>query len=489
MSESDIDNNQYELVIGIELHAQLVTNSKIYSCEANTFGEAPNTLISPVTLAYPGTLPVLNKKVVSKALTLCLATNCQITKTNHFDRKNYFYADLPKGYQITQYFTPMGTSGYVEYYLGDETIKKVRINRIHIEEDTGKSMHDQLPTESLIDFNRAGVPLVEIVSEPDMSSAEEAGKYVAEMRKILRYLNVSEANMEEGNLRCDVNVSVRKKGSLALGNRTEIKNLNSISNLQTAINYEFKRQVQSLIDGRVIDKNTLGFDVITGQTFVLRTKEDSNDYRYFPEPDISPFVLSDEYIESVKNELPELPGQLVDYFCKVCKLSLREALIITEDKETVDYYIKLIKYTNNFKAAYNWLMGPIKSYLNKEAIAINDFLLPPEKIAELINFVDTGKVNYSIAASTLFGALIHNPAGNVQITANELKLIIDTDADTINTYIEDVLSKYPDKIKEYHNGKKNLIGLFMGEIMHLTKGRINPKEVSNILIERLNSYK
>lgn len=487
MCMADAYINNYELTIGIELHAQLLTNSKIYSSDANAFGEAPNTLISPITLAYPGTLPVLNKKVVEEALKICLATNCEVTSNNHFDRKNYFYADLPKGYQITQYFTPIGRNGKIEFYVSDGISKQVRINRIHIEEDTGKSMHDQMPNVSLIDFNRAGVPLVEIVSEPDMHSAIEAGKYVAEMRKLLRYLGVSDANMEEGNLRCDVNVSVKLKTLSELGNRVEIKNLNSISNLQAAINYEFKRQIEILENKGTINKNTLGFNVASGKTFVLRSKEDSNDYRYFPEPDISPFVLTTKYISEIKQTLPQLPSDLVKYFMEVCKLNLKESLILTEDKEIAQYYLGVIKYTNNFKAAYNWLLGVIKAYINKEAISISQFILSPDKVAELINFVDTGKVNYSIASSSLFNALLDNPSASVKDTAYNLKLIIDTDKTSVDSFIKQVLDKYPDKITEYHNGKKNLISLFMGEIMKLSKGKINPKEVSAMLMEELNS--
>jgi aspartyl-tRNA(Asn)/glutamyl-tRNA(Gln) amidotransferase subunit B len=490
MTNTSVTNtDKYELVVGLEVHAQLSTASKIFSSDSSAFGGKPNTHISPISLGHPGTLPRVNRKAIEYAVKLGLAVDSQINLHNHFARKNYFYADLPKGYQISQDTQPICIGGSVEVHLKSGESKSIAIHHIHMEEDAGKSMHDQHGTESFIDLNRAGVPLLEIVSEPDIRSAEEAHQYLTEIRRLVRFLDICDGNMEEGSLRCDANISVRLKGAEKLGNRCEVKNLNSFKNVQRAIEHEFARQIEVLEAGGHIDQNTLNFDADTGETSVLRSKEMANDYRYFPDPDLPPVVLTEEYVQQIRATMPQLPKELYDKYINQLELSVYDASVITADKDVVHYFEELIKLTSNYKAAANWLMGSVKSYLNDHHIGMSDFALKPANLAELIALVDSGKVSNSVAAHKVFPALVKDPAKAAKQVAEELNLIIDESASDVSGFIKETLAKHPDKVTEYHKGKKGVLGLFMGEIMKLSKGKIDPKKTNQLLIDVLESSK
>ena len=479
--------DKYELVVGLEVHVQLSTSSKSFSSDSAAFGAQPNRHISPVSLGHPGTLPRINRKMVEYAVKMGLACNCSISLRNTFSRKNYFYADLPKGYQITQDTMPICVGGNILVRLADGVTKKLALHHIHLEEDAGKSMHDQHNDDSLIDLNRAGVPLIEIVTEPDMRSAEEAGQFLTEIRKLVRYLDICDGNMEEGSMRCDANISVRLRGATAYGNRCEVKNLNSIRNVQRAIEHEFERQVAVIENGGHIDQNTLNFNADTGETSVLRSKEMANDYRYFPEPDLAPIVLNQAYIDRVKADMPALPNELYNKYITGLGLSDYDAGVITADSEMAGYFEELIKLTENYKAAANWLMGPVKSYLNENNLPAKDLSLKPAALAGLIKLVDSGKVNNSVAAQKLFPALLNNSGKTAEETANELNLLISTDNNDVNRFIHEALAKFPDKVVEYQKGKKGVLGLFMGEIMKVSKGKIDPKKTNQLLIKELES--
>ncbi|MBS1526545.1 MAG: Asp-tRNA(Asn)/Glu-tRNA(Gln) amidotransferase subunit GatB [Bacteroidetes bacterium] len=479
--------DKYELVVGLEVHAQLSTLSKAFSSDSAAFGGDPNEHVSVVSLGHPGTLPRINKKMVEYAIKMGLACNSAISLHNTFARKNYFYADLPKGYQITQDQFPICIGGSVIVRLSDGSQKDITIHHIHMEEDAGKSMHDQHHSDSYIDLNRAGVPLIEIVSEPDIRSSEEAGQYLAEIRKLLRYLDICDGNMEEGSMRCDANISVRLKGETAFGNRCEVKNMNSIRNVQRAIEHEFERQVQILENGGRIEQNTLNFNADTGETSVLRTKEMANDYRYFPEPDLQPLYLDKAYVEQIRASLPALPRQLFEKYTTELALPAYDASVITADRDTAAYFEELISYTKNYKAAANWLMGAVKSYLNENGVQITDFCIKPANLAGIIGLVDSGKVNNSVAAQKLFPAMISHPGKTAEQLAKELNLLIDQSGEDVHQYISEAIAKYPDKVIEYRKGKKGVIGLFMGEIMKRSKGRIDPQTTNQLLIKELES--
>ncbi|MBW4891550.1 Asp-tRNA(Asn)/Glu-tRNA(Gln) amidotransferase subunit GatB [Mucilaginibacter sp. HMF5004] len=490
MTNTPVSNiEKYELVVGLEVHAQLSTNTKIFSSDSSAFGGGPNTHISPVSVGHPGTLPRTNTKAVEYAVKLGLAVGSKISLNNHFARKNYFYADLPKGYQISQDIEPICVGGAVEVRLKSGEVKNIAIHHIHMEEDAGKSMHDQDSTQSFIDLNRAGVPLLEIVSEPDLKSAEEAQQYLTELRKLVRYLDICDGNMEEGSMRCDANISVRLKGTTTLGNRCEVKNLNSIRNVQRAIDHEFLRQVSVIEAGGRIDQNTLDFDAHTGETSVLRSKEMANDYRYFPDPDLPPLVLTQSYIDNIRKEMPALPTELYMKYTTELGLSSYDALVITADKDVVNYFESLIKQTSHYKSAANWLMGTVKSYLNENSISIQDFKLSTAQLAGLIALVDSGKVSNSVAAHKIFPVLVGHPEKTAEQVANEQNLIIEEGGVDVTLFIKTALANHPDKVKEYHNGKKGVLGLFMGDIMKLSKGKIDPKKTNQLLIEVLESTK
>ncbi len=479
--------DKYELVVGLEVHAQLSTLSKAFSSDSAAFGADPNEHISVVSLGHPGTLPNINKKMVEYAVKMGLACNCTINLHNTFARKNYFYADLPKGYQITQDQSPICLGGHVTIRLSDGTQKNLAIHHIHMEEDAGKSIHDQHHADSLIDLNRAGVPLIEIVSEPDIRSSEEAVQYLTEMRKLLRYLDICDGNMEEGSMRCDANISVRLKGNTEFGNRCEVKNMNSIRNVQRAIEHEFERQVGILKKGGRIEQNTLNFNADTGETSVLRSKEMANDYRYFPEPDLQPLFLTNEYVNKMRKILPALPNELYEKYTVQLGLPEYDASVITADREVALYFEDLVTHTTNYKAAANWLMGSVKSYLNENGISITEFGIKPANLAALIALVDSGKINNSLAAQKLFPAMLDDPGKSPEQLAKQLNLLINADADDVHQFINEAIAKFPDKVIEYQKGKKGVLGLFMGEIMKSSKGRIDPQKTNQLLIKELES--
>jgi aspartyl-tRNA(Asn)/glutamyl-tRNA(Gln) amidotransferase subunit B len=478
--------DKYQLVVGLEVHAQLNTKSKAYCSDLNEFGSTPNSNVGPVSLGMPGTLPMLNKKTVEYAIKLGLATNCQITENMHFARKNYFYADLPKGYQITQDTTPICTAGFLEIESIDGP-KKIGITRIHMEEDAGKSIHDQDPFDTLIDLNRAGVPLVEIVSEPDLRTSEEAYSYLAEVRKLVRYLGICDGNMEEGSLRCDANISVMLKGSAEYGTRCEVKNMNSLRNVQRAIEHEAERQIEIIEAGGIIEQETRNFDAATGTTSLLRSKENAHDYRYFPEPDLPPLKVTKEVVSKIKSELPPLPAALLQKYISQLGLSEYDAKLITEDKAIAMYFEDLIKLTSNYKAAANWLMGDIKSYLNQNGIDISSFPLAPDSIVALISLIESGKVSNSVASQNIFPAMITQPSQTPLAIAESLNLIQESNEDSLQAWAQHALDTYPDKVAAYKAGNKGLLGLFMGEVMKLSNRKADPKATSNIIKRLLES--
>jgi aspartyl-tRNA(Asn)/glutamyl-tRNA(Gln) amidotransferase subunit B len=479
--------DKYQPIIGLEVHAQLLTNSKAFTSDTTEYGSLPNTNVSAITLGHPGTLPKMNKKAVDYAIKMGLATHCSITRHNVFARKNYFYPDLPKGYQITQDKTPICREGYVTIQLSDGGEKNVRIHRIHMEEDAGKSMHLAGETETLVDFNRAGVPLIEIVSDPDLHSSDEAYAYLVEIKKLVRYLDICDGNMEEGSLRCDANVSVMLKGAKQFGVKVEVKNMNSFRNVQRAIDHEIERQIALIEAGETVESETRGFDANTGTTSGQRSKETMNDYRYFPEPDLTPLVISDQWLARIQAEMPTLPRELYAKFTQEYGLPEYDAQVLTDTKEIAEYFNAVCQHTQNYKAASNWVMGPVKSYLNELALHISDFPLAPQRIAELIALVDANKVNHTAAARNIFPYLIEHPQKAALAAAEELNLIQESNGSALQEYIDQVLQKNPQKVAEYKAGKTSLVGMFMGEIMKLTKGKADPKETNKLLQETLKS--
>jgi len=477
-------SDKYEAVIGLEVHAQLLTNSKAYSSDVNEYGSEPNSNVSEISLGFPGTLPRVNKKVLQYAIKLGLALNCSITHENRFDRKNYFYADLPKGYQITQDKTPICTNGSIDVTV-DGKKKNIRLQRIHMEEDSGKSIHDQDPFNTLIDLNRAGVPLLEIVTEPDLRSSQEAYEYLTEIRKLVRYLEICDGNMEEGSLRCDANISIRPKGSPEFGRRVEVKNMNSIRNVQRAIEFEINRHIELTEKGEEIARETRSYDAVTNTTFSMRAKEMDNDYRYFPEPDLLPLIVTNDDIEHMRQEMPPLPSELFKKYTEEFGLSAYDASVIIDNKHVALYYEKILKHTANFKAAANWLTGDIKSHLNKNGLDITEFHVKPESIAEMISLIDDSRLSYSVAAQKLFPLLIKDPKQSAEHLAAQFNLMQESNEDSILAFVDQALEKYPEKVEEYRGGKKGLIGLFMGEVMKLSKGKADPKKANELLRTKL----
>lgn len=480
-----LKNNKYEVVIGLEIHAQLNTFSKAFCSDKVAFGAPANSLVSPVSLGHPGTLPVHNIEAVNMAIMLGLACGCDIRTYNTYDRKNYFYADLPKGYQITQMDTPICTGGKLEINLHQGQTKKIYLTRIHMEEDTGKGIHDLDIENTLMDYNRAGTPLVEIVTEPDFRSGEEAYAFLAEIRKLVRYLGVCDGNMEEGSLRCDANISIRPLGAKEFGTKVEVKNMNSMSNVKKAIEYEFERQCEMAVNGEQIFSETRSFDAMKGTTFGMRSKELVNDYRFFPEPDLPPLVIDDAWILKVKNTMPALPKELFQKFTQEFRLNEYDASILTESKEVADYFMEVCTHTINYKAAANWVMGAVKGWVNSNATHIDNFPLNPATIADIIACIDKGIINFSIAEQKLFEALLQQPIKKVEELIDELNLAQTGDDHTLQQLILDVLSENEVKVAEYKAGKTGLLGMFMGQIMKKSKGKADPNKTSQLLVQAL----
>ena len=479
------EGKQYEAVIGLEVHAQLATKSKLFCSDATNFGAAPNTQISPITMGHPGSLPKTNKKAVEFAIKMGLACNSTIVKENYFARKNYFYPDLPKGYQISQHTTPICAGGKIQIKVEGQK-RYVQLNRIHLEEDAGKSIHDIDPTHTLIDLNRAGTPLIEIVTEPDLYSAEEAFAYVTEIRKLVQWLGICDGNMEEGSLRCDANVSVRLKGEKKLGTRVEVKNLNSIRNVKKAIEFETARLIEILESGGTITQQTRSFDASNDTTFAIRDKEEANDYRYFPDPDLAPFVLSESYIDAIKTGLPILPAAVEEKLMTQFQLSAYDAAQLCESLATVHYFEATAQHTINFKSLANWMLGPIKSYLNEAGLDYNKLALQPTTLADLIRLIDEGQLNFSVAASKILPQITDGKKTDVLAIATELNVLQVNDADTLEKWVDTAIASMPDKVIEYQKGKKGLIGLFIGAVKKISQGQADPNKVSDMLMKKLN---
>lgn len=478
--------DKYEAVIGLEVHIQLLTKTKNFSGDINEFGSLPNTNVSVISLGHPGTLPKLNKRSVEFAVKLGLACGCDISSDMHFARKNYFYPDLPKGYQISQDNTPICTNGSILIKDDEGKDKKIGLIRIHMEEDAGKSIHDIDPFHTLVDLNRAGVPLLEMVSHPDIKSAKEAYNYLTEVRKIVRYLEVCDGNMEEGSMRCDANISIQLKGSKEYGTRAEVKNMNSIRNVQRAIEYEIKRQAEVLESGGKVHMETRSFDAPSGTTIGMRSKEQAHDYRYFPEPDLQPLHVSQEYINEVKKDMPPLPGELFLKYTKNLGLSEYDAYQITDSKPVALYFEEILKHTKNAKAAANWIMGDIRSYLNENGIDIEDFPLNPKRLAELISLVENSKISHTIASQNIFPVLIKEKNKTALQIAEENNWIQESNSDFLLEIIREVIAELPEELKKFKGGKTNIVGVFMGEVMKRSKGKADPKVTNQLLIKTLN---
>lgn len=478
---------KYITVIGLEVHAQLSTKSKVFSSDPIAFGDSPNTNIGVVTLAHPGTLPKLNKKALEYAIKMGLVCHSAISRFNIFDRKNYFYQDLPKGYQLTQDRTPICQGGFVRIKSKDGIEKQVVLNRIHLEEDAGKSIHDLDARDTLIDFNRAGTGLIEIVTDPVLRNSEDAAAFVTEVRKMVRFLEICDGNMEEGSLRCDANVSVMLKDAKEFGKKVEIKNMNSIRYIQRAIDVEIERQIEEIEKGNSILSETRMFDITTGKTYGMRTKEELNDYRYFPDPDLSPVLVSDQWLAEITASIPAMPYEWQQKFIQQYGLPAYDAQVLTDSKEMATYFEELCKLTKNYKTASNWVMGPVKSYLNEFGKEVAEFPLSPAILVSVIELVEQGKVSFSVASQQLFEAILKDSSRSPLQVAQELNVLQDSNVDSLLRVIEEVIATYPDKVLEYKNGKKGILSMFMGEVMKRSKGKADPKKTNELLEEKLKA--
>ncbi len=476
-------SQEYEVIIGMEVHAQLLTRSKMFcGCSADYTDAPPNTHVCPVCMALPGALPVINKAAVEATIRTGLALNCRIADFSVFARKNYFYPDLPKGYQISQYELPLTTDGWVSIEDDEGNPKKVRIRRAHLEEDTGKLVH--MDGYSLVDLNRAGVPLLEIVTEADLRSADEAYRYLRKLRTILRYLNVSTADMEKGAMRCEANLSVRPKGQKTLGTKVEIKNLNSFKAVRDAIAYEVRRQIHILESGGTVEQVTLGWDAARGRTFVQRTKEEAHDYRYFPEPDLLPLEVDRAWVEKLRKTLPELPDEKITRFEKEYGLKRKEAWVLVEEQDVAHWYEEVVRVYGKPRTVYNWLTGEIFRYLNENNVSITELRITPSHLADLLRLVDDGTINRNTAKSVLQEMLA---------TGKDAKRIVDekglaqvSDEAALAAIVDDIIAAHPDEVHRYRGGKKGLFGWFVGQVMRATRGKANPDLVRKLLSQKLD---
>ncbi len=474
---------EFEAVIGLEVHAQLKTKSKIFCGCSTAFGATPNTHVCPVCLGMPGVLPVLNRQVVEFALRMALATDCSVARESRFARKNYFYPDLPKGYQISQYELPIAEAGHVDIAVGD-AVKRIGITRIHMEEDAGKLTHDPDRPVSYVDFNRTGVPLIEIVSEPDVRSAEQAGAYLRQLRSLVRYLDICDGNMEEGSFRCDANVSVRPAGTRALGTRTELKNLNSFRHVEKALAFEIARQREVIRDGGQVVQETRLWDPDKNRTTSMRGKEEAHDYRYFPDPDLLPLVIDDDWIARVRAQLPELPDAKKRRFMDQYSLPAYDAALLTAGRDIADYFEACTAGGVDPKTVSNWVMGPLTALLNARGMVVEQSPVSPEALAELLKLVEEGVISGKIA-KTVFEKMA--PSGRTAreiVEAEGLVQVSDTAA--IEAVVDEVLTANPAQAEDYRAGKTKILGFFVGQVMKRTRGRANPRLVNEILRKRLD---
>lgn len=475
-------HEKYEAVIGLEVHAQLLTESKLFCGCSAKFGAEPNTNVCPVCLGHPGVLPVLNKKAVDFAIMMGLATGSTINRKSVFARKNYFYPDLPKGYQVSQYELPICEHGFVEVISVDGEKKNIGITRIHMEEDAGKSIHD-MGYNTLVDVNRCGVPLIEIVSEPDMRSASEAYQYLSKIKQTVQYLGICDGNMEEGSLRCDANISVRLKGESKFGTKTEVKNMNSFRNVERAINYEIDRQIEIIEDGGRIIQETLLWNADQNKAYSMRSKEEAHDYRYFPEPDLVPTIISDDWLKDMKDSLPEMPEIRKERFVKDYNLPAYDAEILTAEKDIADFYESILSYTKDYKSASNWVMGEILRIVNETKIAVKDFPVSPENLGKLINLINSGVISGKIAKDVFPEMLKDNSDPEKIVKEKGLMQISDTGE--IEKIIDGILDKSPNEVAQFISGKEKLISFFVGQAMREMKGKANPAILNDILKEKL----
>ena len=475
-------SSDYQLVVGLEVHIQLSTASKLFAGDSTVYGQPPNTNLSVITLAHPGIMPKLNKKAVEYAIRMGLACNSQISRKCIFDRKNYFYPDLPKGFQTTQDKTPICVGGEIAVNLKDGNETSIKLNRIHLEEDAGKSIHGE-SGESLIDLNRAGVALIELVTEPVIGSSEEAMALLSEIRRMVRYLDICDGNMEEGSLRCDANISIKKSSDAELGKKVEVKNMNSIRNVGRAIDYEMNRQIRLLENNEEIVSETRLFDANKGTTSGMRTKEELNDYRYFPEPDLSPFEVSDEWLSAIRERMPDTPQELRIRFTTDYQLSDYAAGVLTDSKEMALYFESVCEKTSHYKQAANWIMGPLKSILNEQESESKSIPVTSDQLSDLINAIEDGRINSSIAGKKVFPILVETTKSVEEILEN--LALTSTSGDDISEVILQLVDAFPDKVKAYQNGKKNLLGMFMGEVMKKTNGTADPKKTNELLLDAL----
>lgn len=478
---------KYEVVIGLEVHAQLRTSSKLFCGDSTRFGADPNTQVSPLTLAHPGTLPYLNKEALEHAVRMGLACGSHISRKSYFARKNYFYPDLPKGYQISQDHDPVCVGGSICIRFSDGSSRDIRLTRIHLEEDAGKSIHDQDPMQTLLDYNRAGTPLIEIVTEPDIRSAEEAFAFLTEIRKLVRWIGVCDGNMEEGSLRCDANISLRLHGDTKLGTRVEVKNLNSIRHVRKAIEIEVNRLSAILDGGGVVRQETRNFQASDETTFAIRTKEDADDYRYFPEPDLPPFHFTEDWLERLMASLPALPEAMVTLLRNEYGLSEYDARQLCEDKELCDYFNIYLPSADQAKPFANWLLGPVRSMLNESGGSWSALRISQAMWNDLLSLVSSGRISFSSASQQLFPRMMEQNIRMPSDIAAAEGLLQDAGGDEIEAWVEQALQSMPDKVEEYKKGKKGLIGLFMGEVKKLSRGKADPRRTQEILQQKLNT--
>lgn len=475
---------EWEVVIGLEVHAQLSTHSKIFSGAATAYGASPNTQACAIDLGLPGVLPVINKEVVTMAIKFGLGVNAEINKYSIFDRKNYFYPDLPKGYQISQFKQPIVGKGHIDIQLDTGEIKRIAITRAHLEEDAGKSLHEDFNGMSGIDLNRAGTPLLEIVSEPDLRSAAEAVAYLKALHTLVRYLGICDGNMQEGSFRCDANVSVRPKGQQEFGTRAEIKNVNSFRFVEKAINYEIERQIELIENGGKVIQETRLYDSVKNVTRSMRGKEEAHDYRYFPDPDLLPLVFDDELIESIRTTLPELPEQKRQRFQEQYGLSSYDAMVLIANAETATYFEQVVNTGITAKLATNWVMGELAAALNKASVEISQSPISSQQLAELLKRIEDNTISGKIA-KTVFEAMLQGEgSADDIIAAKGLKQVTDTSA--IEKIIDEVMAANPEQLAEFRSGKDKLFGFFVGQVMKLSKGQANPQQVNTLLKTKLN---
>jgi aspartyl-tRNA(Asn)/glutamyl-tRNA(Gln) amidotransferase subunit B len=474
---------QFETVIGLEVHAQLSTRTKIFCGCSTEFGKPPNANTCPLCLGMPGVLPVLNRKVVEYALKMAAATNCLVNRTNVFARKNYFYPDLPKGYQISQFDLPLAEHGWVEIEI-DDRVRRIGLTRIHMEEDAGKLVHDDHEPRSYVDLNRTGTPLIEIVSEPDLRSAEEAVAYLKKLHAILRYLNICDGNMQEGSFRCDANISLRPMGRAELGTRTELKNMNSFRNVQRAIEYEERRQRDILLEGGKVVQQTLLWDPDAARTSSMRSKEEAHDYRYFPDPDLIPIEISEEWLAAIKAAQPELPDERRDRFMKELELPAYDAVILTSDRELADFFEETLALYANAKKLSNWLMTELLRELREKDRELDQCPVTPAHLARLLNLIEQGTISGKIAKKIFQEMMTTGQAPDTVVKAKNLVQM--SDEGDLLRIVAEIVAANPEQVKQFKEGKTKVMGFFVGQLMQQTKGRANPKMANQLFADALN---